>query len=563
MGNEKGTRIPIARFEVIHTQPFVDGRSSCVGIPERGQISARKRTGPPAAHTKTAAWKSPHTTNQIGILNEPAIEEAQPPGILCLCFRSKLCLPVTMPSPLRNLPGKDSSLAISILPFSLYLQSSSLDDALVSRSILSSIVNDISILLRLPFSEFWSTLLWPANLESSHLDILSFLDEYLSIKAQSISSYDSQSLSRISTDVDLHYQLSQKIFKVFSRIGLAPTSEAFHFSEGQWTVEKWSESVHQIVTLPRLMDFCTIYRRQENWGAIRNVVFSIWSCRIKEYGTDLHISAELFTKVVRAIQKKREKVAGGRKGKSRVDDPKNEQKPANKDIISELQYLGIIADSFYSLAIGGGKDIAYVLLENKNFLLSLLGCHQIGNVLKSDEEVGFIEKMKKSVLRLIDVLLVICFFEPLNIPNPEGSIIIPKVEVSRKDTYDSQELTILFDLTEKLCDFVMMLLDECHFDEPVTYLKDAPLIIDLEVEYTIGNRLRYLRDTLSKIENSDEARLNYLIISIEQMLTFSGNSDTRTKIIAEKKKINKTNENVIKPKLKVHEADEFLSTYDD
>ncbi|KAJ3326038.1 hypothetical protein HDV06_002423 [Boothiomyces sp. JEL0866] len=73
-----------------------------------------------------------------------------------------------------------------------------------------------------------------------------------------------------------------------------------------------------------------------------------------------------------------------------------------------------------------------------------------------------------------------------------------------------------------LCDFVLNLCPE--IEGQYQYLSDAPLLLDFEIKYRLSETLTELKQVL----DIDPVRIDYIITSIEHLVTFSGNLQTWT-----------------------------------
>ncbi|KAJ3261765.1 hypothetical protein HK103_004716 [Boothiomyces macroporosus] len=85
---------------------------------------------------------------------------------------------------------------------------------------------------------------------------------------------------------------------------------------------------------------------------------------------------------------------------------------------------------------------------------------------------------------------------------------------------DSSTDTLSHDYSEMiggLCDFVLNLCPE--IEGQTEYLGDAPLLLDFEVKYRLSAKLSELKSLL----DVDPVRIDYIITSIEHLVTFSGN----------------------------------------
>ncbi|KAJ3195719.1 hypothetical protein HK101_011231 [Irineochytrium annulatum] len=334
---------------------------------------------------------------------------------------------------------------------------------------LNETAKDLSALLKLNKDGFWTAVMWPSSgtpkIDST--EPTAFLDDFLSIQARVVTSARS-----VFSDHDVLFEPSQamdgvaeskivqRVFQLFHRIAMECTECAFA-REGAVTKASVggrvdSEVLCSPMTLPRLMDFCTVYvhTNHERTVSITAALREAFPWMVDE----VTAAVDIFIWAVRAIQKRLEKMklgAGGGKGKGKGKGK------------------------------GGGSGIAG----------------------KKMSEVA---------------------------ENSGGSGVVNVESDLLPRTWNAQELaeievapaSALLNGVDELCTLLIQLLDTSQFDGPVEFLAKAPLLVDMEVEFGVGDVLRLLRNRMED-DDGDISRLDFLIRSLDQMLTFSGNNDVR------------------------------------
>ncbi|KAJ3068026.1 hypothetical protein HDU98_008801 [Podochytrium sp. JEL0797] len=315
-----------------------------------------------------------------------------------------------------------------------------------------------------------------------------------------------------------------------------------------------------LMTLPMWMSFARVFAHSN-----LTVMGELWFlCTNPQEGKrplieDVESAQEVFVSLVRGIQKRVEKGvsvgggSGGGKGKGKASSSSSSSASAELvDTSRDLDDIRMLSDAILSfdaillVASTQSRSLSDTLVKSPSFLDALIGCYAIANVLSTShthlpsshdtitnaetiDPNADIRHLKLSVLALLDSLLTVSFFTPLQLPHtPETSIERPL----HSPTLPETELPSYF--IEPLCSLLLSLLDSSPIDGPVSYLTTAPLLVDLEVETGVSDRLKSLKQMLGE-PNGSEARLDFLVVSLEQMLAFSGNALARNDRIEERR----------------------------
>ncbi|KAJ3079419.1 hypothetical protein HDU99_010946 [Rhizoclosmatium hyalinum] len=306
----------------------------------------------------------------------------------------------------------------------------------------------------------------------------------------------------------------------------------------------------------------------------------LWSVAVQDGSSildELTQARSLFVQTVRSIQKRLEKGVNtkeGGKGKgksssssSSADDEPIDIKAKETRDLDEIRLITDAILSFEAIVLISGsqsESVSDSIVRSSEFVNALVGCYGAINVIAAskikivsadetpnaslefidgksgqkatlDPKFAFeIRYFKLAIIALLDALLTVSYFNRMGVePKPDTSIERP-VQIPL-----TQIASDLSSLTEPLCDLLLLLLDSSPIEEPITSLTStAPILVDLEVETGVSDRLKSLKEILAQNSPTDgsNARLDFLIVSLEQMIAFSGN------ILARKERIDERNQ---------------------
>ncbi|KAJ3033719.1 hypothetical protein HDV00_005869 [Rhizophlyctis rosea] len=454
-------------------------------------------------------------------------------------------------------------------------------DSETRTEILEHINRDLSRILRLDFGQFWSTVLWP---NESRFSVSAFLDAYLSVQSPLLFVGNLEGDGeRRPVECDLvEAALAHKVFQVVIRIATAP--EDPDLAGALWSVEQWATAIYdrQIVTVPWLMDVARIYARA-NARVIRQVFVTVLEIQ-RKYLANLEETADVMIDAVHCIQKKYEKSSGKGKGKG-----KGKEKGSSESVdfmqggsaggsvesledtdgddpevrtCTDVDYLTDALASIEALIVAAGKIVADLFIQHTGFVAAVVGAYEVANIVVAmaaeehvdDLPVGGLptgtyaamvlgdgdiwvgsryannlaekaRRLKLACLALMHATINAQFFEPLGVTDETDP------STSAPPTYDSAIASPdeTHQRAEQFCDFVFKLIELSPTEGPVSFLGTAPLLVDLEVDLGIAERVRVLRE--KSLISDDDARLDYVVMSLEHMLMFSGNAETRRVLV--------------------------------
>ncbi|KAI9103339.1 hypothetical protein DFS34DRAFT_608350 [Phlyctochytrium arcticum] len=470
----------------------------------------------------------------------------------------------------------DTAMSISennSLPLKLFppLAPTNVDPPDIAGIVLKHNLRSLSTLLRAPFAVFWSTAIFPKYPKYS-------ISKYLDAFFQQSKVQDTA--------------LIRKTFFLFCRLLLAAeeaqnATAALEEEEEQdqmtdapdsggpagskdpaalkrleaWSQSEWPSLLHErrLLTIPVLLDALRLFSGF-NESLLRHSVRSVLSAQ-PQFVTELKHVSDIIIDSAHAMQKKLGKATKGKgsKGKARAAEVSDltettggggsgasmanniEERSASVDV----ELLADALLSLRSVALLGIESVTDSLLHRRDLVSSLTDIYQVANtlaasqqqsqrkenggkshaedvidiLLQSDDQIHTVKFFKASIIAFTEALITHAFLEALNCAPDEADT------VSGSSMFISQTV-------ERLCDFLMELLELSQFDGPVPFLDGAPLLVDLEIDFSLGNKLKHLRDTHFNASEDGDARLDYLITSLEHMVTFSGNTEIKRQILA-------------------------------
>ncbi|TPX32202.1 hypothetical protein SmJEL517_g04645 [Synchytrium microbalum] len=408
--------------------------------------------------------------------------------------------------------------------------------------------SELSSLLNTSFQVFWSSILSPTS-----NSLPSFLDSYLTQCSKLLkSSHSHLNVESETTNVTFtaqntaeHQVLSRLVFILILRLCLVDEQDQL---DSLWDRDDWGLALSKlgIFSVPVIMDFVFIYG-QVNAASVSVALDTLLDSH-ESYIVEFLNAVSVLSSTVKGMQRRREKAterSGGKsKGKGKgsgavavIDtfssatsistpngQPPNNNSDANDEVSAEIEFLTDAIWSFEVTATVAGMTLATALIQQPDLIPTLLATYSIANLVQNSKPVidmfdqtslsDRVKALKGLVLSLVYHLLDSAFFQPC------------KLDTHNETTPAANQSPIISatEAAEKLCDLIHLLLDQAQFDEPVPFLHGAPLLVDLDVEYDLAGRLRTLKDVRL---DGDDARIDYILASLEQLLAFSGNAEAK------------------------------------
>ncbi|KAI9207569.1 uncharacterized protein BJ171DRAFT_596585 [Polychytrium aggregatum] len=437
-------------------------------------------------------------------------------------------------------------MTLRLLPFIPPSETRIPDDAKIESA--RYILDDLDAVLALPFEEMWAALVLPALTEAQEESLMISVPEFLqhflryqarnhqrrSLKAAHHAASDQQQWLRDLHDLEL--QITEKVFWLITKIVNPPAGSA--------QVEGWAAELfdRHILTTSLLLDIATVYSH-DNQDAIRAVFTSVLANEPR-FIAELRELQEFVLDEIDDLARRNSKSSGKGKGKGKGSGETGSASRPAPEVAIDILHLRDASLALDNLVRACGHAVSSDLTsDDSTFLRTLLMAHETASLAlkqagdpENDQSTSapdwyelFIEKqldasivsdnlaaadpnyiavaqsLKLALCQLADTTLRASFIDPLLESPPNG--------VSNARHHE-----------EGLCDFLLELINQSHFDGPVRFLWDAPFGIDLEVEHDIVDRLKRIK---AHSGDQDHARLEYAIASLEHLLTFSGNSEVK------------------------------------
>ncbi|KAJ3023250.1 hypothetical protein HKX48_003856 [Thoreauomyces humboldtii] len=421
--------------------------------------------------------------------------------------------------------------------------------AKLQKELDSHTTRQLSSLLRLPFAKFWSSVLHDSS-ENAFYSIRRFLDGYFRIDPGTSTSLEGRDP-----------EVAQKVFYLVCRLALAPVELAERKFESEdeqdelseWVAHRWADEVYdsELLTLPRLLEVVRVFGGT-NGATLRGACACVLHAQPRLLA-DLAASIRVVVGSVHAVQKTYGKASGGNgskgKGKARTStaDTSISGASPSSSLGDDTSLLHRAISDLRGLLMIGEEAVAAVFLANPDLVAALTDAYQVANILgkpvDDDETVPaphvdcvvdveaalstegtdaltHSRRLKAAVLMFIETLFHVHFFTPLQLAtSPATSIPSATPATSPPSMSDVQSLT------EQLCNMSMQLLELSSFDAPVRFFETAPLLVDLEVFASLGGWFSKLIERFDDLK--EDARLEYLVQSLEQLVIFSGNAEMK------------------------------------
>ncbi|KAJ3123929.1 hypothetical protein HK100_011434 [Physocladia obscura] len=282
------------------------------------------------------------------------------------------------------------------------------------------------------------------------------------------------------------------------------------------------------------------------------------------------------------------------------DDDNLETKKKDSKNLQDLRLLIDALQSFDALILASSvtkKSLSDSFANSIEFIHALIGCYEIANILCSSKSrvldpnetptasltflnnpldshtqteaaliavddplfVAECRNLKIATLAVLDTVLTVSFFNPLGIEitagtsmeritqpprlTGDGNILEEELDAAAATARAAARAADVVKTADRLCDLLLVLLEASPIDEPAVFLvASAPLLVDLEVETGVSERLKGVKNAVVEaavaagggLEDGNDARVEFLVVSLQQMLAFSGNAGARLKRVEER-----------------------------
>ncbi|KAF9935399.1 hypothetical protein BGZ67_003441 [Mortierella alpina] len=287
-----------------------------------------------------------------------------------------------------------------------------------------------------------------------------------------------------------------------------------------------------LVSTSVLMDLAGIYGTADPEGVSR-LVGSLLQ-HTPRLINDFRVSTGTVVQIIRKVQKKFEKgISGGAgkgKGKGKGVSPAMSPEPGMVELDEEkvaeaMQYASALSDVAYALdAVSAASPmLALELQQHPLFLECLSGCYNytlpVLNQTLVDSRVGG-EVRAQSILNFLRLRM-------LSIVNNILDSIC-KQQLPMSDSLDSGMSPQLDEdatatLTDSLCEVIVNLYEQSPLQEHMTPMADAPMILDLEIQFNISEKLS---DIIVENFMGENDRLNHWVVILHDLRDFNPATQT-------------------------------------
>ncbi|KAF9115884.1 hypothetical protein BGX27_005950 [Mortierella sp. AM989] len=405
---------------------------------------------------------------------------------------------------------------IELLPFVTPLM-----DQTLTENDFSIAVDDwnesLSRILKHNTKAFWKELLQNASL-SRFLNL--FLGEYASFRG-----------NRDDIWIMELGEILRRVFMIYRRISTTMTEpEAIAISSellaDQDLNDPGSALLDQgLVSTSVLMDLAGIYGSSDPEGVSR-IVGAILQ-NTPGLISDFRTSTNTVVQIIRRVQKRFEKgVSGGTakgKGKGKGVSPSVTPEPNTPELDQErlsevMQYTSALSNVAYALdaVSAASPSLSIELLQHPTFLQCLTGCYNytlpvLSKVLIDNQSVGDINArpvlsfLRLKILSIVNNILDGIYKQYR--PNPSST-------ESASGVGEGAAVA----LTDRLCEVIMNLYEQSPLQEHMVPMMDAALILDLEIQFLISEKLSNIN---SELFNGENDRLNHWVVVLSDLQQFN------------------------------------------
>ncbi|KAG0321716.1 hypothetical protein BGZ99_003739, partial [Dissophora globulifera] len=410
---------------------------------------------------------------------------------------------------------------VDILPFVTPLA-----DPTLSETDFSVAVDDwneaLSKLLKHNNKAFWTDLLRNETLARF---LNSFLGEYGSFRGTKGDAWI----------IELE-EVVRRVFMVYRRIaetmaGLEAATVVAELSREQDGRDPGAALLDQgLLSTSVLMDLAGIYGSSDPEG-VSKMVGTFLENAPRLLG-DFSSSVSTVVQIIRRIQKRFEKGANGGAGKGKgkgkgVVSPTvahgSDAHGLDQEKMAEfVHYASALSDIAYALdAISAVSSILAIdLFRHSKFLDCLLGCYNytlpvLSKVLIENQALGDINV--RSVLLFLRVKMLSVVNNILDGISKDDLAMLKSEQEDNGVTTSMYEGTAAA-LTDRICEVIVSLYEQSPLQDHMAPMDDAPLILDLEIQFSISEKLSDINVRAFKGEND---RLDHWVVMLNDLRDFN------------------------------------------
>ncbi|KAG0211907.1 hypothetical protein BGX28_007189 [Mortierella sp. GBA30] len=415
---------------------------------------------------------------------------------------------------------------VDILPFVTPVADPSITD--IDFSVAVDDWNDtLSRILKLNTKAFWTVLLTNASL-ARFLD--SFLGEYATFRGNKGDIWVME-LEEVVRRVLMIYR---RIAETMSEpVAMQVSGDVFADQEDMSDPGSALLDLG-LVSTSVLMDLAGIYGTADPEG-ISKLIGSLLQ-NTPRLINDFRDSTGTVVQIIRKVQKKFEKgVSGGAgkgKGKGKGLSPAASPEPGMPELDEErlaeaIRYVGVLSNISYALdAVSAASPLlAIELQQHPLFLQCLSGCYNytlpVLSKMLIDSRVGGESRAQSMLgfLRLKMLSIVNNILDGIYKHQLQASAGIPFSEETSVELDDDNTAV----LTDSLCGVIVGLYEQSPLQEHMAPMSDAPIVLDLEIQFCISEKFS---DIIVNTFRGENDRLNHWVVMLSDLRNFNPATQT-------------------------------------
>ncbi|KAG0241390.1 hypothetical protein BGW41_005961 [Actinomortierella wolfii] len=348
--------------------------------------------------------------------------------------------------------------------------------------------DSLSRILRYNVAAFWKELAINDTLPSF---LNSFLGEYAQFKGDRNDNWVLEASEVVRRVLFVYKRMAETIDSEIVQETIANLSESDRSDPSSSPTPASMLLERGIVSIPVLLDLASIYGRSDP-DVIASIIGSLLE-KIPWLIDDFGASAKTVVQIIRRVQKKFEKGVHGGKGKGKgkgksissdLDDSANYHNLSPEEVQEALQVSHMLHNIVLALdSITAASPRLGVELEKQDlFLQSLSGCYNYTLPVLWKMLVENPAGLEPRTMALLQNLRV----RTLSIVSNILDDIYKVIRAGTSSPNDEQKSM----LTEQVCGIIMEIFDQSPVSDNVTPMVNAPMIVDLELQFEVSEKLK-------------------------------------------------------------------------
>ncbi|KAK3821435.1 MAG: hypothetical protein J3Q66DRAFT_333308 [Benniella sp.] len=373
----------------------------------------------------------------------------------------------------------------------------------------------LSRILKLNNKAFWTEVFQNASLAKF---LNSFLGEYASFRGNRGDHWITELEEVVRRVLMIYHRLSDTM------TGPEATSVTSELLADQGCTDPGSALLDQgLISTSVLMDLAGIYGSADPEGVSKMVGIILQNT--PSLVGDFRTSTNTVVQIIHRVQKRFEKGINGASGKGKgkgkgvsTPEPKAPELE-HEELLQVMQYTNALSDIAYSMdAISASSSVLAIELDqHPTFLDCLSGCYNytlpvITQLLAGKQDVG--DMNPRAVLSFLRVKM-------LSIVNNILDGIYKRYLASNTDTPldpESVNESAAAALMDQLCEVIVRLYEQLSLQDHMVPMQDAPMILDLEIQFSISEKLSNIN---AESFNGENNRLSHWIVVLNDLRGFN------------------------------------------